>query len=182
MTRPRGGATHTLALLEIDGDEHDALAERLKAAGYDHAFDVDSEKGVIIDMTGVGLVSSSERGKVARLHHRIARLKAGLQTIVAERDVDLLRADALLLIDQDEKLASEPYVAPVQGDPLTIKKGHPGHHPGTVSWEEHDEAWREYAGRHGGDQSARRIAERGGFGYRELTIYLGRTPTTWRPR
>jgi hypothetical protein len=27
-----------------------------------------------------------------------------------------------------------------------------------------------------------RIAERGGFGYGELQLFLGREPTTWEPR
>lgn len=44
---------------------------------------------------------------------------------------------------------------------------------GTVPWEVHEEAWREYdrAG-HGRDQSAERIAERGGFSYREMQCAL----------
>ena len=35
--------------------------------------------------------------------------------------------------------------------------------------------------RHRG-QSAERIAERGGFGYWEITELLGREPNTWEPR
>lgn len=53
---------------------------------------------------------------------------------------------------------------------------------GTVSWEEHERAWRAYADRYGSDQSAERIAERGGFGFREMTALLGHEPRTWEPR
>lgn len=69
--------------------------------------------------------------------------------------------------------------APVQGE-RRIARGQAGHDAGTIAWEEHVEAWTAYARRYGDDQSAERIAERGGFGYRELLILLGRTPTTWR--
>lgn len=51
---------------------------------------------------------------------------------------------------------------------------------GTVSWIEHEEAWMAYTGGTGRNlQSADRIAERGGFGYREMTDLLGHEPTTW---
>lgn len=59
--------------------------------------------------------------------------------------------------------------APVNGSPH-----------GTVSIEEHEEAWAVYARHHSG-QSALRIAERGGFGLLELTQQLGRLPTSWEP-
>lgn len=71
--------------------------------------------------------------------------------------------------------------APVQGDRCGIPQGHPGHGPGTISWAEHELAWSSYAARHGRDQSAARIAERGGFGYQELQTHLGRDPQTWVP-
>ena len=51
---------------------------------------------------------------------------------------------------------------------------------GTVAWSEHEEIWEAYANRFGRDQSAERIADRGGFGYWEATRLLGREPTTWR--
>ena len=70
--------------------------------------------------------------------------------------------------------------APVQGD-YRIAKGAPGHRAGTVTWEEHAKAWEDYARRYGRDQSAERIAERGGFGHEELTEHLGHAPTTWEP-
>lgn len=70
--------------------------------------------------------------------------------------------------------------APVQGD-YRIPKGLPGHAPGTVTWEAHEAAWEDYAKRYGRDQSAERIAERGGFGYAELTDHLGHPPKTWEP-
>ncbi len=53
---------------------------------------------------------------------------------------------------------------------------------GTISWEEHEEAWQAYARLGHTSQSAERINERGGFGVIELTYLLGRPPMTWRPR
>jgi len=53
---------------------------------------------------------------------------------------------------------------------------------GMVAWAEHVRAWDAYAAQYGRDQSAERIAERGGFGFIELTKFLGHEPTTWRPR
>lgn len=54
--------------------------------------------------------------------------------------------------------------------------------PGVIEWSEHHEAWRAYAAKYGESQSAIRMAERGGFSYGELVIFLGREPRTWRPR
>lgn len=65
--------------------------------------------------------------------------------------------------------------APVQGD-IGLKG------PGTVSWEEHCEAWSVYAACYGRSQDPEVIAQRGGFGYHELRMFLGRDPATWRPR
>ena len=65
--------------------------------------------------------------------------------------------------------------APVQMSPKLRKP------PGTVSWTEHCEAWEAYAKRHGRDQSAERMAERHGFSYCELVMFLGREPSTWEP-
>lgn len=67
--------------------------------------------------------------------------------------------------------------APVQGD-----HGRRGRPRGTIAWDEHVEAWNDYAKRYGTSQSAERIAERGGFGYEELIDHLGREPHTWKPR
>lgn len=53
---------------------------------------------------------------------------------------------------------------------------------GTISWAEHVEAWRAYAKKYRNDQSAERLAERGGFGYLELTELLGHEPKTWKAR
>ena len=49
---------------------------------------------------------------------------------------------------------------------------------GNISWEEHLEAWKVYNQKYHG-QSAETIAERGGFGYREITLLLGHEPKTW---
>jgi len=53
---------------------------------------------------------------------------------------------------------------------------------GTVAWAEHLEAWGRYASLGHGDQSAERVAERGGFDITEMVFLLGRLPLTWRPR
>ena len=65
--------------------------------------------------------------------------------------------------------------APVQMSPKLHKP------PGTVSWAEHVQTWEAYAKRHGYQQSAERIAERGGFSYCELVMFLGHDPSTWEP-
>ncbi len=57
----------------------------------------------------------------------------------------------------------------------------PGAVPGTISWAEHEEAYREYARRYGTSQSAERLAERAGFGWFELCEFLGHEPRTWKP-
>lgn len=66
--------------------------------------------------------------------------------------------------------------APVQASLPTHQKG-----PGTISWEEHLEAWHGYAARYGSSQTAERLAERGGFSYGDLLMFLKREPTTWQP-
>ena len=69
--------------------------------------------------------------------------------------------------------------APVQGHWTIGSKDR--RKPGTIAWWEHVEAWTEYASRYGRSQSAERIAERSGFGYDELIMFLGHEPTTWEP-
>lgn len=51
---------------------------------------------------------------------------------------------------------------------------------GTVSWAEHCLAWESYANRYGHQQTAERMAERGGFSYAELVLFLGHDPETWQ--
>ena len=77
--------------------------------------------------------------------------------------------------------------APVQGEMRRDAKGKAVRPiswipDGTISWEEHEEAWRIYHARFINDQSADRIADRGGFGYSELCMFLGHEPTTWTAR
>lgn len=85
--------------------------------------------------------------------------------------------------------------APVQGDsvhelgfshPARVswesREGRVARPAGTISWDEHLRAWDGYASRFGGDQSAERLAERGGFSYGELVMFLGHEPETWEPR
>ena len=62
----------------------------------------------------------------------------------------------------------------------TILKNRPGHDYGLITWEEYLEAYAEYAKRYGNEQSAERLEERGGFGYKELIQLLGHEPKTWR--
>lgn len=57
-----------------------------------------------------------------------------------------------------------------------------GKAPGTIAWTEHLEAWNGYASKYGSSQSAERMAERGGFCYGELIMFLGHEPKTWTPR
>lgn len=79
-----------------------------------------------------------------------------------------------LLADAADRDEAESRRAPVQGKPRERA-------PGTISWREHLEAYASYAAQFGTSQSAERLAERGGFGYEELTNLLGHEPTTWVP-
>lgn len=72
--------------------------------------------------------------------------------------------------------------APVQGTRADRAADGIGRTAGTIAWSEHLEAWSRYAAKYGREQSAERMAERGGFDYRELQDFLGRNPTTWSPR
>lgn len=62
-----------------------------------------------------------------------------------------------------------------------IADGELGLTDGTISWDEHERAWAEYAKRYGREQSAERINQRGGFCYAELCELLGCPPATWIP-
>ncbi len=53
---------------------------------------------------------------------------------------------------------------------------------GTISWEEHEEVWAAYDKMWRTGQSAERMAQRGGFGYREATELVGHELKTWQPR
>lgn len=64
--------------------------------------------------------------------------------------------------------------APVQGD-----EGRGGRPAGSVPWSVHLKAWDGYAAAGHGDQSAERIAERGGFGYREMQLALAGRYREW---
>lgn len=76
--------------------------------------------------------------------------------------------------------ASEERRAPVQGE--WVRATRQRRPDGTVAWWEHLEAWEAYDKMFHNGQSAERMAERGGFGYSELVMFLGHEPTTWRPR
>lgn len=65
--------------------------------------------------------------------------------------------------------------APVQADPKQ------GKGPGTIDWSEHVAVWCAYAKIHGSQQSAARIAERGGFSYGEIVMLMGAPPRSWSP-
>jgi len=81
--------------------------------------------------------------------------------------------------EEEEEETKRTCRAPVQQEYDPRRERIPA---GTISWEEHEEAWAAYAKRFGKYQSAERIAERGGFGYFELVEFLGRRPTTWQER
>lgn len=70
--------------------------------------------------------------------------------------------------------------APVQRQEREFD-GKPARGPGTISWAEYLEAYSDYSRRYGTQQSAERLAERGGFGYLELVDHLGHEPKTWSP-
>lgn len=63
----------------------------------------------------------------------------------------------------------------VSSDPW-LQRGTAGHEPGTVTWSEHLQAWKQYARDGHRSLSAERINERGGFGYSEITKLLGHAP------
>lgn len=70
--------------------------------------------------------------------------------------------------------------APVQGEYLMHGGRVVGMSPGgTITWAEHLEAFERYAAKYGRDQSAERIADRGGFGINELRQLLGHEPRTF---
>jgi hypothetical protein len=93
---------------------------------------------------------------------------------------DCERKDALLASVVAVHEEKKERRAPVQGD-RSIPKGSDGRESGTIAWSEHEEVWRAYADRGHGGQSAERIAERGGFGYREIVDLIGHVPKTWQP-
>lgn len=72
--------------------------------------------------------------------------------------------------------------APVQKEGYPGGRGHmdgkdiPLKGAGSIEWSEHLEAYAAYSARFGSEQSAERLAERGGFGYWELTELLGHEP------
>lgn len=66
--------------------------------------------------------------------------------------------------------------APVQGGHGRGREIVP---PGTIAWWEHEEVWRAYAELYGREQSAERIAERGGFGKHEAEKLLRGPLATW---
>lgn len=74
-------------------------------------------------------------------------------------------------------MSAVPARVPVQGSLNRHSRKYEG--AGSIAWEEHVEAWNVYAKLYGKDQSAVRIAERGGFSYREIVDHLGRQPRTW---
>jgi hypothetical protein len=48
--------TYTLSLLEVSPAVHAEIAQKLREAGYNHAFHDDDEHGTVIDMHGIALV------------------------------------------------------------------------------------------------------------------------------
>ncbi len=88
--------------------------------------------------------------------------------------------------------------APVQGSgPYQLPPLHPARRafesgglivcrePGTISWAEHELAWEGYRRKFPSSasaQDAERIAQRNGFSFNELIMFLGKEPNTWTPR
>lgn len=104
------------------------------------------------DLDVLGAVDSYEvvegsHGRGVRLPPRLPRRSAKADAVTAERR------------------------APVQGWRV-IGEREPRKVRGTIPWELHERIWAAYAARYGRDQSAERIAERGGFGYREAQRLL----------
>ncbi len=60
---------------------------------------------------------------------------------------------------------------PIQAE--DVGRVHPRRPAGTVPWSVGVAAWERYAARYGRDQSVERIAERGGFGFGEMHLFLG---------
>jgi hypothetical protein len=52
---------------------------------------------------------------------------------------------------------------------------------GSITWDEHAEAWTIYKDVYGGGRDILKIAQEGGFSYRNLCKYLGHEPRTWLP-
>lgn len=52
--------TRTYALLEVSPAAYDEISKALRAAGYDHAFHEDEDRGTVVDMHGIALVKSSK--------------------------------------------------------------------------------------------------------------------------
>lgn len=76
---------------------------------------------------------------------------------------------------------SDDRTAPVQSERGSHRRSS-GIPAGIIDWSEHLEVYGRYADLYGTDQSAERIAERGGFGVFEAEALLGRPLRTWRPR
>lgn len=74
--------------------------------------------------------------------------------------------------------------APVQGEGVSAKyaelTGDTYYPYGTISWDEHVEVWAAYHKQHPNHQDAEMIAQRGGFSYREIILFTGHEPTTWK--
>ncbi len=60
---------------------------------------------------------------------------------------------------------------PIQAE--DVGRVHPRRPAGSVPWSVGVAAWERYAARYGRGQSAERIAERGGFGFGEMHLFLG---------
>ncbi len=72
--------------------------------------------------------------------------------------------------------------APMQGTNMLRPHQEGYRDPGMVEWAEHVEIWNAYAKQYGTEQSAVRMAERGGFGFDEAAKLTGTPPKTWLAR
>lgn len=80
-------STHTLAELELSQAAYDEIAKKLRDAGYDHAFGLGCDEGVI-DMHGIGIVRTADP-KLNRMSYAMCEKKARDNYVVAVGFFDL---------------------------------------------------------------------------------------------
>ncbi len=82
--------THTLAELELSQFAYDEIARKLREAGYEHAFGIGNDEG-LIDMSGIGVVRASDP-KLDKVSYVMCEKKTGGNYVVATGFFDLQSA------------------------------------------------------------------------------------------
>lgn len=114
-----------------------------------------------------------DSGGTACLERVVSRLtteNATLSGMIANAEKEHRRATQSYA-DLAREVATLRAKVPPPTAPVQLGYGRtraPAGTPGSVPWAVHVRAWESYAARHGKDQSAARIAERGGFDWREM--------------